>query len=327
MTRIVVTGASGFVGRATTAALAARGLEVVALLRRPDRTIGQASEWLHPAADFAGLGEPARPFPDGVDAVIHAAARVHVMREAASEAAEAAFVATNVAGSLRVARAARERGARRFVFVSSIKAVAERDHGEPLDERTPPAPEDAYGRSKLQAELALREYGASTGMEIVIVRPPLVYGAGVRANFMSMMRAVARGLPLPLGAITARRSLVHVGNLADALALCALDARAAGAAGERCFHVADAGSLTVSELLRAIGRHLGRPARLLPVPVPVLRALGRATGRGAQIDRLTQNLRVSHAALADALDWQPPISTDEGLAATARWYRSTTKHE
>ncbi|WP_070108318.1 NAD-dependent epimerase/dehydratase family protein [Burkholderia plantarii] len=324
MTRIVVTGASGFVGRATTVALAARGVEVVVLLRRPDGAIAQATEWLHPAADFAGLGEPATPFPDGVDAVIHAAARVHVMREAVPEAAQAAFAATNVAGTLRVARAARERGARRFVFVSSIKAVAERDHGEPLDERTPPAPEDAYGRSKLQAELALREYGASTGMEIVIVRPPLVYGAGVRANFLSMMRAVARGLPLPLGAITARRSLVHVGNLADALALCALDARAAG---ERCFHVADAGSLTVPELLRAIGSHLDRPARLLPVPVPVLRALGRATGRGAQIDRLTQNLRVSHAALANTLDWQPPISTDEGLAATARWYRSTTTHE
>lgn len=138
-----------------------------------------------------------------------------------------------------------------------------------------------------------------------------------------MLRAVARGMPLPLGAIEARRSLVHVDNLADALARCALDARAAG----RCFHVADDDPMTIAELLRAIGRHLDRPVRLLSVPVPVLRMIGRLSGRGAQIDRLTQSLRVSTASLAGTLDWRPRLSTEEGLATTAKWYRSTMSHE
>ncbi|WP_223996583.1 NAD-dependent epimerase/dehydratase family protein [Burkholderia gladioli] len=324
MMRIVVTGANGFVGRSLVGTLAAQGVEVLALLRRPQGNLGKVQEWLHPAADFAGLGEASTPFPEGVDVVIHAAARVHVMRESEPGLAQQAFEASNVDGALRVARAARERGVRRLVFVSSIKALAERDAGQPLDEQMPPHPEDAYGRSKLLAERRLREYGESSGLEIVIVRPPLVYGPGVRANFESMLRAVARGMPLPLGAIEARRSLVHVDNLADALARCALDVRAAG----RCFHVADDDPMTIAELLRAIGRHLDRPARLLPVPVPVLRMIGRLIGRGAQIDRLTQSLRVSTASLAGTLDWRPLLSTEEGLATTAKWYRSTTmSHE
>ncbi|MBN3723539.1 NAD-dependent epimerase/dehydratase family protein [Burkholderia sp. Ac-20379] len=321
MTRILVTGANGFVGRAVVAALAARDIDTVALLRRKSGGMPGAIEHLHPHADFAGLGEPGSPFPDGIDAVIHSAARVHVMRETAPESADQAFMATNVEGTLRVARAARERGASRFVFVSSIKALAERDDGRPLVETGTPHPEDAYGRSKLRAEQALREFGARSGMEIVIVRPPLVYGPGVRANFLNLMQAVARGIPLPFGALDARRSLVHVDNLADALVLGALDARAVSG----CFHVSDAETLTVSELLRAIGRHLGRPARLLPVPLPILRTIGRLSGRSAQIDRLTQSLRVSHAALADTLGWRPPVSTDAGLAGTAAWYRSTQR--
>jgi nucleoside-diphosphate-sugar epimerase len=152
----------------------------------------------------------------------------------------------------------------------------------------------------------------------VIVRPPLVYGPGVRANFLSMMHAVWRGLPLPLGAVRAQRSVVYVDNLADALLHCAIDARAR----HGCFHVADEPALEIADLLRRIGAHLGRPARLLPVPTPLLRGLGALTGRRAQIERLTGDLRVDSAWIREALDWRQPYSTDTGLAETAGWFRS-----
>jgi nucleoside-diphosphate-sugar epimerase len=249
---------------------------------------------------------------------VHLAARVHVMRDDAVDP-EAAFRATNVDGALRVAQAAWRHGARRFVFVSSVKALGEGDTGCPLREVDPPAPQDAYGRSKLAAEAALTHYGVETGLDVVIVRPPLVYGPQVRANFLRLMDAIWKGVPLPLGAIGARRSLVYVDNLADALMHCATDPRAA----HQCFHVADSDPLTVAELARALARHLEKPARLLPVPANWLRFAGQLTGRTAYVDRLVGALELDTTRIRTVLDWQAPYSIDEGLAATARWYRST----
>ncbi|WP_433704340.1 NAD-dependent epimerase/dehydratase family protein [Paraburkholderia sacchari] len=317
MNRVLVTGANGFVGRSVCLTLAANGHDVTALVRRAGTSAGEAHEWVHSGADFAGLAE-AWPRELVPDCVIHLAARVHVMNDTAADPL-AAFRATNVEGALRVARAARERGARRMVFVSSVKAAAEFDGGMPLAESMQPAPDDAYGVSKLQAEEALWQYGEQSGLEIVIVRPPLVYGPGVGANFLQMMNALWRRLPLPLGAVDAQRSLVYVENLADALMRCATDPRAANAR----FYVRDDQDPSVAELLRALGHHLGRPARLLPVPVSLLRAAGALTGRAAQIDRLTQSLRVDDSHIRETLGWTGPYTLDEGLAATARWYRST----
>jgi UDP-glucose 4-epimerase len=272
---------------------------------------------VHATPDFDGL---AASWPAKLDAdcVVHLAARVHVMRDSAADPL-AAFRRTNVEGTLSVARAAHSHGVKRFVFVSSIKALAESDGGAALRESDPPRPEDAYGRSKGEAEAALREFGARTGLEIVVVRPPLVYGPGVRANFLRLMDAVAKGIPLPLGAIGERRSLIYVDNLADALVACATDARAAN----DCFHVADGDDLSVAELACAIGRHLQRRARLIPVPAAWLRAGGRARGRSDQVSRLIGALRVDSAHLRAVLDWTPPYTADEGLAATAHWYRTT----
>ncbi len=317
LNRVLVTGANGFVGRSVCLTLAANGHDVTALVRRAGTSAGEAHEWVHSGADFAGLAE-AWPRELVPDCVIHLAARVHVMNDTAADPL-AAFRATNVEGALRVARAARERGARRMVFVSSVKAAAEFDGGMPLAESMQPAPDDAYGVSKLQAEEALWQYGEQSGLEIVIVRPPLVYGPGVGANFLQMMNALWRRLPLPLGAVDAQRSLVYVENLADALMRCATDPRAANAR----FYVRDDQDPSVAELLRALGHHLGRPARLLPVPVSLLRAAGALTGRAAQIDRLTQSLRVDDSHIRETLGWTGPYTLDEGLAATARWYRST----
>ena len=316
MSSILVTGASGFVGRSVCRVMVANGHDVTALVRRAGTSAGAAREWNHGGADFAGLAE-AWPRDLVPDCVVQLAARVHVMNDTAADPV-AAFRATNVEGALRVARAARERGARRMVFVSSVKAAAEFDGGVPLAESMPAAPEDAYGLSKLQAEEALWQYGEQSGLEIVIVRPPLVYGPGVGANFLQMMNALWRRLPLPLGAIDARRSLVYVENLADALMHCATDPRAANT----CFYVRDDEDPSVAGLLRALGRHLGRPARLLPVPVSLLRVAGAITGRAAQMERVTKSLRVDDSRIRETLSWKGPFTLDEGLAATARWYRS-----
>lgn len=315
--RVLVTGANGFVGRALCRTLAAHGHDVTALVRRGGVDLGGVREWVHAMPDFADL-ETAWPRDFAPDSVVHLAARVHVMRDQSPDP-RAAFHATNVEGTLRVARAAHARGARRFVYVSSIKAVAETDAGTPLAECSPAVPADPYGCSKRAAEDALWRLSEQTGLEVVVVRPPLVYGPGVGANFLRMMDALWRGVPLPLGAIDARRSLVYTGNLVDALMHCVTDARAANA----CFHVADGDDLAVAQLLRDLGRHLSKPARLVPVPPGLLRAAGALTGRSDQMARLTTSLQVDTSLIRRQLDWRPPFSVEEGLEATARWFRAT----
>lgn len=315
--QILLTGANGFVGRALSDALLKQGEQVSALVRKPGSAPEGTAEWAIAASDFDDLA--ARwPHTLRCDVVVHLAARVHMLHDTASDPL-AAYRATNVAGALRVARAARTAGARRFVFLSSIKAVAESSAGRPLDESTPPRPTDPYGISKLEAERALAQYGAESGMEIVVVRPPLVYGPGVRANFLKLMQAVAGGVPLPLGAVDARRSLVYVENLADVLVHCASDPRAAG----KTFHVTDGRDLSVAELVGTLARQLHAPARLLRVPPSVLRAAGWLTGRSAQLERLLGELRVDSARVTAVLEWEPPHSVEQGLLETASWYRAT----
>ncbi|PLZ00572.1 NAD-dependent dehydratase [Burkholderia sp. WAC0059] len=314
MSKILVTGANGFVGQALCRLLIARGHAVTALVRTPGGCVDGVVEWVDTSEDYARVADtwPATLRPD---CIVHLAARVHVMRDNAV-GPDAAFHRTNVDGTLRVARAALQHGVSRFVFASSIKAVADTDHGHPLNEQDTPQPQDAYGRSKLAAERSLWQLHATTGLDVTIVRPPLVYGPHVRANFLRMLDAVHRGLPLPLGAVTAQRSMVYIDNLADALSHCAIDPRAAN----QCFHVADDHSPTVSELLTAVGAALGRPARLIPVPAAWLRTLALIAGKTKQIDRLTGNLRVDTAHLRRQLDWRAPIAFADGLRETARWY-------
>lgn len=310
--RIVVSGANGFVGRAVSRLLIERGVPVNGLVRAGAECEPGVTPLLIDSLDLVATAAL-----QGASAVIHLAARVHVMRDDVADPL-AAFRATNVAGTLALAEAAHRAGVPRFVFMSSIKALAETDSGRPLTERDERRPPDPYGVSKAEAEVKLLEFGARSGLEIVVIRTPLVYGPGVRANFLSLFDAIAKGWPLPIGAVTARRSLCYVGNLASATVECATNPRAAG----EIFHVTDGDDPSVAGLARLAGRHLGRRARLVPVPVGWLKLAGRITGKSAQIDRLTGSLRVDSTHIRERLDWTPPATLNEGLAATAAWYRT-----
>jgi UDP-glucose 4-epimerase len=314
---VAVTGANGFVGRALSRLLSSQGHRVVGLVRSGHDAADGIHEKVLVGDDFAGL-EAAWPEELRCDGVVHLAARVHVVGDA-SEQSLSVYRSTNVSGSLRVAKAARRAGAQRFVFVSSIKAIAETGRGHALKESDLPEPGDAYGISKLEAERALLEYGRESGLEVVIVRPPLVYGPGVKANFFSLMRAIANRVPLPLGAVGARRSLLFVDNLADALMHCLLHPLAPG----QTFHVADGVDLSVTELARALADELQVPARLWRVPVPWLRLAGSLAGRSDQIDRLVGELRLDSSHIREVLGWSAPYTVEEGLRETATWYRST----
>lgn len=316
-TRIAVTGANGFVGRALSRLLLSQGVEVVGVVR--PNAVCEPGVVRKTAQSLSAVA------PDtfaGCTAVIHLAARVHVMQDSAVDPL-AAFRMVNVEGALQVAQAAFSAGVQRFVFVSSIKALAESDDGHPLKETDARHPRDPYGMSKADAEVELQEFGKRTGMEVVIVRPPLVYGPEVRANFLSLVDAIAKGLPLPIGAVHARRSLCFIDNLASAVALCATHPRAAG----ELFHVTDGYDPGVAELARLLGRHLGRPARLVTIPVALLKLAGRLTGRVKQVERLTGSLQVDSTHIRERLGWIAPVVLDAGLAATAAWYRSSTQNK
>ncbi|RKT98704.1 NAD-dependent dehydratase [Burkholderia sp. Nafp2/4-1b] len=317
MIRLLVTGANGFVGRAVCRLALARGYSVTGLVRRPGVCIPGVREWVHDIPGFDGLIN-AWTANREVDCVIHLAGQVHAMRNQSDER-DTAFEASNIAATLRVAKAARAFGASRFVFASSIKAVAERDVGVPLTERCTAAPEDAYGRSKACAEERLMELGGSAGLDIVIVRPPVVYGPWVRANILRMMDAVACGMPLPLAAAHARRSVIFVDNFADALLCCATDPRAQG----ECFHVADDDAPSIADLLRMTGDALGKPARLFSLPAGGLRMLRFLPGCSGAIQRVTNSLQLDTSHIKNVLAWHPHYTTRQGLDLTAEWYWST----
>lgn len=305
--KVLVTGATGFVGAAACRTLKAAGLEPVAALRsaRPGlegRVVGEIGP---ETAWDAAL--------DGIDAVLHLAARAHVMNETEGDPL-ALFRRVNCGGALALAEAAAARGVRRLVFVSTIKVNGEATPAErPFRAEDAPAPIDAYGTAKAEAEDGLRAIAARTGLELVIIRPPLVHGPGVKGNFASLIKVLRRGIPLPLGAITAnRRSLIGLDNLCDALNLCLTHPQASG----RTFLVKDGDDVSTTRLIRLLAQGLGRPARLLPVPVALLRLAGRLTGKSAAIERLTGSLVVDDGPLR-GLGWTPPVSLEDGLRRMA----------
>ena len=245
----------------------------------------------------------------GAEAVVHAAARVHVMDDAATDPL-AEFRRVNVEGTLNLARQAAAAMVKRFVFVSSVKVNGEATlPGRPFTADDVPAPLDPYGVSKMEAEQGLHQIAAQTGMAVVIIRPPLVYGPGVKANFAALMRAVQRGWPLPLGAVHNQRSLVALSNLVDFIVTCITHPQAAN----QTFLVSDGQDLSTTELVRGMAQAAGVPARLLPVPVWALQAGASLLGKGDAVQRLCGNLQVDISKARSLLGWVPLLSVEEGL--------------
>lgn len=313
MTRVVVTGATGFVGRVVCRALSARDVHVIGGTRtsRPvEGAVGFAE--LTPESTLetlcAGIA--------GADAVIHLAAAVHDMR---GRTTTGDYLRVNRDYPLLLARAAVASKVRRFVFVSTIKVNGDGTKpGCAYSEASQVDPRGAYAESKWQAEQGLRELASSSELETLIVRPPLVYGPGVRANFRSLMRWVQRGVPLPFATLHNGRSLVYVENLADLLVELAL--APAPRAGASTYLVSDGEDLSTPELVRAIARALGVAPRLFPVPEMLLRRAASALGRAEVAERLLGSLRVDSSLVRRDFGWAPPFSVAEGLQRTARWF-------
>ena len=327
--RVLVTGADGFVGSALVARLQADGVKVLRGVRRQAQGAGRVQVDLEKPGDWSAALA-------GIDAVVHAAARVHVMRDV--EDPLPLFRRVNVEGTLELARQAGAAGVKRFVFVSSVKVNGEQTRpGQPFRADDLPRPEDAYGVSKMEAErglfglvgtpgcadaagLGFSAQATGTlkaGMEVTVVRPPLVYGPGVRANFLSMMRALDRGLPLPLASIRNQRSLVALDNLVDLLVRCLTHP----AAANRCFMVSDGEDVSTPELLRRTASALGRNARLFPLPEALLKLAALCVGKPGAASRLCSSLQVDSQPTRATLNWTPPLSLDQGLARAAAAYR------
>jgi UDP-glucose 4-epimerase len=303
----MVTGASGFVGKALCDELLKRNIPATAVKRARTSTESIAIGEIDGNTDWSvSLRE--------CSTVVHLAARVHVMQDAAADPLSE-YRRTNVQGTLNLASQAAAAGVQRFVFLSSVKVNGESTAvGNSFGPDDVPAPQDPYGISKMEAEQGLRLIAERTSMEVVIIRPPLVYGPGVKANFAALMHAVQRGWPLPLGAVHNQRSLVALGNLVDFIITCATHS----AAANQTFLVCDGQDLSTSELVRVMSRAAGVSTRLLPIPVSLLRLAGRWLGKADAIDRLCGNLQVDSSKARDLLGWLPPISVHEELVRTMR---------
>lgn len=318
--RLLVTGANGFIGKPLCSKLQAKGLVVRATMRQSNSQVDGDDIVLVDALNAeTDWSEALR----GVDVVIHLASRVHVMEETASNSL-AEFREVNVEGTLNLARQAYQAGVRRFIFMSSLKVNGESTPlGKPFTADDIPAPVGPYAVSKREAEDGLRQLSAETGMEIVIIRPPLVYGPGVKANFLNMMRWLNSGLPLPLGAINNKRSLVALDNLLDLIMACIDHPGAAN----QTFLVSDGEDVSTTELLKRTAAALGKTARLLPMPMGLLRIFARLSGKSEIYQRLCGSLQVDIVKTNDLLGWLPPFSQNEVLRKTAKYFLAADRNK
>ncbi|RDE23090.1 NAD-dependent epimerase/dehydratase family protein [Motiliproteus coralliicola] len=308
--QVMVTGASGFIGRHLVRSLSQSGYQVVACVRDLSTPFNSSMSGLK-LVQMKDLGE-AEPWSEevfhGVDVIVHAAARVHVLADPSSDPL-ACFRRDNTLATLRLAERAAQHGVRRLIYISSIKVNGEQTAGEPYTASDIPAPEDAYGISKAEAESALFAVAENTGLEVVVIRPPLVYGPGVSANFWALRNWIKQGYPLPFGATDNRRSLVNVFNLVDLIQLCISHPKAAN----EVFLVSDGESISTANLIRRIAKSLGRTIWLPRIPVPCLEFIAAVLGRGQIMRRLCSDLEVDIQKTSKMLGWEPSVSMEQAL--------------
>lgn len=314
--RLLITGASGFLGSALLNDL--QGIfPLRAVLRQEGASKVLPSGIETVKASLSGNQDWSKAL-FGISAIVHCGARVHVMNDQAQDPL-AEFRLVNVEGTLQLATQAAQAGVKRFIFISSIKVNGESTVlNHPYTADNPPAPQDPYGISKMEAEDGLRELSSRTGMEVVIIRPPLIYGSGVRANFASMMRSLKQGIPLPFGGVTNnRRSLVYIGNLIDLIRVCIDHPKAAN----QTFLVSDDEDVSTSTLLQRLANVLGKPARLVNLSPEIIKLAAKFIGKSVVADRLCGSLQVDITKTKQLLDWKPKFSLDEGLVETVIGYK------
>ncbi|MFM2588595.1 UDP-glucose 4-epimerase family protein [Vibrio sp. TBV020] len=314
--KLLVTGSSGFVGRQLTKQCALNGWEVCSVSR------ARTQESLCPSTFVVDSIDGATDWHSafvGIDCVVHCAARVHQMKESKAEAIKA-YRETNTEGTLNLARQAAQAGVKRFVFVSSIKVNGEFSNPkQPFLPDSTYVPANPYGLSKYEAEVQLRQLAKETGLEVVIIRPPLVYGPEVKANFLSMMRWMDKGVPLPLGAIHNSRSVVYLDNLVDLLLTCCRHPKAAG----EVFLVSDDNDISTTQLLNTVASAMGKSARLLPIPMSLITFSAKLIGKPQLSQRLCGSLQADITKTKTLLEWVPPVSFEEGIQKTVDAYLQT----
>jgi nucleoside-diphosphate-sugar epimerase len=305
--KILLTGASGFVGRALRSVLEESGSDVSPVFRARDISHDGDKAEVVICKDIDGNTDWENAFVD-IDVVIHLAAKVHVMsRGNLGELAK--YREINVEGTRTLAKQAAHAGVKRFVYLSSIKVNGERTSETPFSADQKPQPEDSYAISKLEAEEALREIEKETNMEVVIIRPPLVYGPNVKGNLAALVRMIKKGVPLPLAGVTNRRDLVSIYNLCDLIRMCCVHPAAAG----RTFLVSDGEAISTAELIRHLAKGLDRKARLFPVPFWCLRLVASLFGKSEALEKLTGDLQIDISITQNLLGWKPPLTVAESF--------------
>jgi UDP-glucose 4-epimerase len=314
MTSVLITGANGFVGEALCAALQASGFDLTAAVRSRQSVQSLACNMIVEIDDI-NANTQWHDALQGIDVVIHLAARVHVMQENHADPL-AEFRSINVEGTKNLARQAVTQGVRRFIYLSSIKVNGEQTKSKPFTADDKVNPEDPYGLSKWEAERILQAISAETGLETVIIRPPLIYGPGVKGNFLRLMKLLQNGWPIPLGRVQNKRSMVNLDNLCDLIRICIEHPAAKG----EVFLVSDDQDLSTPELIGLLAHYLNKSAKLLPVPIFILRALAAVLGKTSEIDRLCSSLQIDIRKTQRLLDWQSPFPVVDGIKKTINHY-------